>query len=559
MDMKTAFLTEEIEIKNKAHILYTYQSEEKYVNNAYSYIMTGLSNNHHVIIIENDILTKKIQEKLTGILSKDELGKVHFYNNYDYYLANDHFHIDRIVQNFNRVLVPLVKQNISVRTWAHVEWPKVENISQVLMDFEENADREINKHGIISVCAYDGNSLSASMQNKIMEWHEYFMTDDALVRSYLYRGNDATFPSLSDQDLRDKKVERQLYAKNEQLQAFMKQNLDSVMIVGQNEKVLYINHIFEETFGWSADEILGLNVYELPVATAFSKEKRERKDQNIQNIKESGSIYKVECTRQTKDGKSIKVLQTCFPFRDEDDQIFAWVVILRDQTERYQAQDLLLQSDKLSIAGELAAGIAHEIRNPVTAIKGFLQLLNADGKNVRTYYSVMASEIERIELILSELLILAKPQLTDYKSNNLIALIKDVITLLDAQANMNSVQIKTICTNDEIYVKCDVNQIKQICINFIKNGIEAMDSGGVLTVKVDQSTNEILLSFIDEGKGIHESILKKLGQPFFTTKENGTGLGLMVSKKIIEDHLGSMQIHSKLNEGTTIEVRLPIR
>ncbi|WP_176215198.1 MEDS domain-containing protein [Cytobacillus gottheilii] len=556
MDRKTAFLTEEIEIKNKAHILYTYHSEENYVNNAVSYIMTGIANDHHVILIENEYFSKKIQRKLKAVLAEEDLKKVHFTSNYDFYLANNHFHIDRIVQCFGEVLDPLMTQNISVRTWAHVEWPEEANIDQTLIDFEQCADHEINQHGIISVCAYDGKRISASLQNKIMEWHEYFMTDDALVRSYLYRGNDAIFPSLSDQVLRDKKVEKQLSAKNDQMQAFMKQNLDSVMIVGQNETVLYINHIFEETFGWSADEILGLNVYELPVAASVSKEKIDHREQTI---KESDSIYKMECTRQTKDGKHIKVLQTCFPFRDEDDQIFAWVVILRDQTERYQAQDLLLQSDKLSIAGELAAGIAHEIRNPVTAIKGFLQLLNADGKNVRTYYSVMASEIERIELILSELLVLAKPQSTDFKSNNLVVLIKDVITLLDAQANMNSVQIKTICTNEEIHVKCDVNQIKQICINFIKNGIEAMDSGGILTVKIEQTINEILLSFIDEGKGIPESILKKLGQPFFTTKENGTGLGLMVSKKIIEDHYGSLQIHSQLHEGTTIEVRLPIR
>ncbi|WP_161598830.1 MEDS domain-containing protein [Bacillus mesophilum] len=556
MDKKTAFLTEEIEIKNKAHILYTYHSEESYVNNACSYIMTGISIDHHVIIIENDSLTKKIQEKLTGTLSEEEFGKVHFFNNYDYYMANNHFHIDRVIENFDQVLAPLMHQNLSVRTWAHVEWPVEKNISQKLIDFEQIADREVNKHGTISVCAYDGNNMSASLQNKLMEWHEYFMTDDALVRSYLYRGNDAILPSLSDQKKQDKKVERQLFAKNEQLQSFMKQNLDSVMIVGQDEKVIYINHIFEETFGWSAQDILGLNVYELPVAPSVDKEMVEQKEMPI---KKSDSIYKVECTRQTKYGKDIKVLQTCFPFRDEDDQIFAWVIILRDQTERYQVQDLLLQSDKLSIAGELAAGIAHEIRNPVTAIKGFLQLLNADGKNVRTYYSVMASEIERIELILSELLVLAKPQTTDYKSNNLITLIKDVITLLDAQANMNGVQIKTKWVNEGIHVKCDVNQMKQICINFIKNGIEAMDSGGVLTVMVEQNENDILLSFIDEGKGIPETILKKLGQPFFTTKENGTGLGLMVSKKIIEDHLGSMKIYSKIGEGTTIEVRLPIR
>lgn len=554
MERKAVLLTEEIEINNKGHILYVYHNEENYVNNAVSYIITGISNEHHVIVIDNQKMLSRIQKKLMYVLPETQLKMVHFEDNYLHYNKNKHFHIEQIKQNFKHLLEPLKKQNILVRTWAHVEWIHEKEHTPNLEEFEICADQEVNKYGLISVCAYNGQDLSASLQLKMLESHEYLMTDHALVRSNLYRGNNVIFPSLSEQSKLDTKKEKQLAAKNEQLQSFMKQNLDSVMIVGQNEKVLYINDIFEQTFGWTAEEIIGLNVYELPVSPLEDKSVIDR---NVQ-IKEPDSIYKIECKRQTKYGKSLNVLQTCFPFKDEEDHIFAWAVILRDQTERYQVQELLLQSDKLSIAGELAAGIAHEIRNPVTAIKGFLQLLYADGKNVQTYYSVMASEIERIELILSELLVLAKPQLKNYKSNNIIGIIKDVITLLDAQANMKGVQMKVEYDQDDIAVKCDQNQIKQICINFIKNGIEAMDSGGILTVKVQKAGAEMVLTFKDEGKGIPKSILTKIGQPFFTTKENGTGLGLMVSKKIIEDHQGKIQIHSKLNEGTTIEVRLPL-
>ncbi|MBM6619654.1 ATP-binding protein [Bacillus suaedaesalsae] len=219
----------------------------------------------------------------------------------------------------------------------------------------------------------------------------------------------------------------------------------------------------------------------------------------------------------------------------------------------------MIKSEKLSIAGELAAGIAHEIRNPITSIKGFLQLMQSSEYEKEIYFDIMSSEINRIELILSELLMLAKPQATQTAPRDVTMILEDVVALMQPEAILKNVHIQVMAEIEQAVVDCEENQLKQVFINFIKNAIEAMPDGGVLNIIVtNSSSNELSLQFTDQGCGIPEELISKLGQPFYTTKEKGTGLGFMVSKRIIENHHGTVDIHSKLNEGTTIEVKLPI-
>jgi signal transduction histidine kinase len=140
--------------------------------------------------------------------------------------------------------------------------------------------------------------------------------------------------------------------------------------------------------------------------------------------------------------------------------------------------------------------------------------------------------------------------------------LEQVITLLEPQAHLKNVEVNAkFYADGPMFIKCDVNQMKQIFINFIKNGIESMENGGEILVKVSSKSYDhrggIWITIIDHGCGISEDQLKKLGEPFYSTKERGTGLGFMVSKKIIESHDGTLKVTSKVNEGTTIEIFLP--
>lgn len=224
-----------------------------------------------------------------------------------------------------------------------------------------------------------------------------------------------------------------------------------------------------------------------------------------------------------------------------------------------RTQQLLLASEKLAIAGQLAAGIAHEIRNPLTSLKGFLQLMQSGRSSKEEYYAIMASELNRIELILTELLVLAKPQQqAAMLPEDMIDLINQVIVLLNTQASLNNIQLITDFKVEALKVKCNENQIKQVFINLVKNAIDSMPKGGEIIIKVDKLEKHANIMFIDSGYGIPQDKLIKMGEPFYSTKEEGNGLGLMVSFKIIENHGGTIIIHSKVGEGTTFEVGLPL-
>nr|WP_281272116.1 ATP-binding protein [Paenibacillus flagellatus] len=209
----------------------------------------------------------------------------------------------------------------------------------------------------------------------------------------------------------------------------------------------------------------------------------------------------------------------------------------------------------LSAVGQLAAGIAHEIRNPLTALKGFNKLMQAGAPN-SAYLDIMDSELDRINTIVSELLFLSKPRSVEFEDKNIISIIRDVCSLLETQAIINNVEIVKQLEVEKYTVRCVEHQLKQVFINLVKNAIEAMPNGGKITISAELIDSSILIGIRDEGHGIPDKIQAKIGQPFFTTKEKGTGLGLMVSQKIIQNHDGNMTIRSKMNEGTVVKIRL---
>jgi two-component system sporulation sensor kinase A len=229
----------------------------------------------------------------------------------------------------------------------------------------------------------------------------------------------------------------------------------------------------------------------------------------------------------------------------------------RDITERKRTEEFLRKSDKLNIVGQLAAGLAHEIRNPLTSLRGFLQLMQSVCK--KEHYDIMISELDRINSIVSEFLIIAKPQATTFQKNDIKCMFQNVITLLESQAALHNIQIRLDMEENLPLIPCSEIQMKQVFVNILKNAIEAMPDGGKIYIAAHmQKKDHILIRFVDQGSGIPESMIHRLGEPFFTTKEKGTGLGLMMCYKIIEDHQGSIAIKSSTIEGTTIDVLLPV-
>jgi len=336
------------------------------------------------------------------------------------------------------------------------------------------------------------------------------------------------------------------------MESFINHSSDAIYIMDVEGRVIQANKAFEELFGFSAAEAIG-NRYRV-VPEHLIKEKEE-----LLRLVQKGEVIKpIETYRQTKDGETIPVSITISPIRDINNEITGFANICRDMRHRHRMEELMRRSEKLNTVGQLAAGVAHEIRNPLTTLRGFLQLQVQSKKLNLDHVRVMLSELERINLIVGEFLILSKPQAVKFKYRDIRDIIAEVSVFMSSEALMHNVVIKENYTNDDCSIPCEDNQLKQVFINVLKNAIEAMPNGGQVDIAIQRLANHVSVQVTDEGIGMDEETLKRIGDPFFTVKENGTGLGIMVSQKIIQSHQGLMELSSQVNVGTTVRILLPL-
>ncbi|MBB6678657.1 ATP-binding protein [Cohnella lubricantis] len=346
-------------------------------------------------------------------------------------------------------------------------------------------------------------------------------------------------------------VDRRMNMTDERYRLVVENSLDTIAIFKQ-ERWAFVNESGLRMFeAEEPGELLGKPIYAFLQAEDFNSV-RER----LHNLVFTGSSGPLEQVWYTLKGKLLhtEIVETMTTLDNEP----AIQVIMRDISERKKNEELLINSEKLYVAGQLAAGIAHEIRNPLTSLKGFLQLI-ASGRREISYYGIMNSELNRIEGIVSELLMLSKPQVYELSYYDVRSVMRDTVTLLEAQAILHNIAIETDLGRDTLWIYGVENQIKQVFINVIKNAIEAMIDGGAIRIQMGREDDSVRIRISDEGPGIKEAQLAKMGQPFYTTKEKGTGLGLMVSYKIVDNHQGRIDVYSQLGAGTTFEISLPFR
>ncbi|NOV02973.1 PAS domain S-box protein [Paenibacillus planticolens] len=351
-----------------------------------------------------------------------------------------------------------------------------------------------------------------------------------------------------------KRMETELRETKELLESFISNTTDAICVLDLHARVISVNSAYEQIFGWHHSELLNKP---LPIYPEFLEEQRK---EIYEMLKAGKQISGLETVRQRKDGQLVHVSVTKTPIKNEKGEIIGFAGISRDITERNRTEELLRKSDKLSVAGQLAAGLAHEIRNPLTSLRGFLQLLQNDVKGKQHYFDIMLSELDRINFIVSEFLVIAKPEAIHYKESDLKDILQSVTALLDTQAVLCNVVLLLEFETEIPKLVCSEMHLKQLFINLVKNAMEAIPKDGQIKLTVSlQGSNLIRVRTEDNGCGIPEDRLKQLGEPFYTTKEKGTGLGLMMCFKIVEAHQGTMTIQSRLGEGTTIDVFLPTR
>ena len=228
--------------------------------------------------------------------------------------------------------------------------------------------------------------------------------------------------------------------------------------------------------------------------------------------------------------------------------------VLTDFTERLLLEREMSRLDRLNLIGEMAAGIAHEIRNPMTTVYGFLQVARSNREGLpQEIVDLMLEELSRANSIITEFLNLAKNKVSYKKIQNLNTIIEALFPLIQAEA-LRSRKQAVLDLHDCPDISVDEKEIRQLILNIVLNGLDSMSPGGLLTIKTYVKEQAVILEIRDQGVGISSEILEKMGTPFFTTKENGTGLGLAICYSVAERHQADIDIETG-DEGTTFFIR----
>ncbi|WP_026675084.1 ATP-binding protein [Alkalihalobacterium bogoriense] len=249
------------------------------------------------------------------------------------------------------------------------------------------------------------------------------------------------------------------------------------------------------------------------------------------------------------------------PIFDLNNKLIGALGQFHDFTERHHLEQQVIVNEKFSAIGKLSAGLAHEIRNPLTPIMGFIDILKKQHHDVQTswYYDIIHDELHRIKHLVDTFVITAKSEAPSKRQINIVELIHQTVNLMESEGNLKNVQFDlTAIPNEDILLYVDPSQLKQVFINLFQNAMDVMTNGGLISLSTAMTNKEININIEDNGTGMSNEELQQLFTPFFTTKEEGIGLGLSVCYRIIKNHKGTITVQSTKGIGTTFTITLPL-
>jgi two-component system nitrogen regulation sensor histidine kinase GlnL len=338
---------------------------------------------------------------------------------------------------------------------------------------------------------------------------------------------------------------------------------DAIIVVGADERIDLVNQAAEELTGLSAHPLTGQ-----PFVQVFSSHSSLR--ELVRKTLETGrthSDFDVRLARQ--DGPQVVVSAVASLISDARGEARGVVLALRDQTRVRELEERLSRSDRLAALGTLAAGVAHEIRNPLAGLRGAAQLLEGEPHfppAFKEYTSVMIKEVDRLSTIVDTLLSFATPRAPALRPCNLHEILDSLLFTEQTPLRASNVTIQRTYDPQLPEILADPDEIRQVFLNLIRNGVQAMPRGGELTLRTryERSSKQCrglsvaVAEVLDQGDGIDPAIERHLFTPFFTTKARGTGLGLAICLRIVEDHGGAMEAVSQPGKGSLFRVLLPL-
>jgi PAS domain S-box-containing protein len=375
-----------------------------------------------------------------------------------------------------------------------------------------------------------------------------------------------------------RKMEETLRESEEKMRNVLESSPDAITLADLNGNIVDCNQATLDMFGFiSKEELIGKS------GLSFVADRdRERLMENIKKTLERGSTRNIEYTLVSKYGREFPIEVSASVVKDIAGNPRYFVAIWKDITERKQmqkkleeysqqleelvekrtsqlreAQEKLIKSERLAAIGQVASMVGHDLRNPLTGIAGATYYLKkklaSEDKTITEMLALIEKDIECSNKIISDLLEYSREMKLEFKETTLRSIMKDALSLVEVPNNIRMLDF----TQDEPKIMADVEKIKRVFVNIIKNAIDAMPKGGSLTIKSKESDGNVEIMIADTGTGISKDNLEKIWTPFFTTKAKGMGLGLSICKRIIEAHGGSILVESKLGKGTTFTITIP--
>lgn len=358
--------------------------------------------------------------------------------------------------------------------------------------------------------------------------------------------------------LSDIKKEQELENLQFQTQTILNSIEKLIIMVDRDNKIIMCNKEYEKIIGLPAKNIVGMNVND-HISTLQIHIDKEYGQEDINNIKCKN--YEIEITTINKVKK--RLLYNSSKIYNIDGELIGLIIVASDITELKEQQEKMMQQEKLALLGQMGAGIVHETRNYLTTIKGSCQLIDTltEEDKIKKYTKKMNKGIDEVNRIIGEFLSLSKPRETELEEVSMYDIVYSIKSLIITSSLIRGINIDFKLSKEERYLRCDEAQVKQVVLNICKNAVEAMTEVKNAELKIEagynEKANEMFIKITDNGHGMSKETLEKIGTPFYTTKSNGTGLGLNFCYKVIKEHGGRIEVESELEKGTKFTVVLP--
>jgi two-component system sporulation sensor kinase A len=343
------------------------------------------------------------------------------------------------------------------------------------------------------------------------------------------------------------------------LASIVRNSADAIFTLDRQERVTSWNKGAEGVFGYTEEEMLGQTL-EVLIPQELVEQRELEKISQI--ARREGFLRSYRTRRIAKDGQLLDVIFTRTAIRDQEGNLLGFSSVVKDVTQQRLIERHLAQMEKLSAIGEMAAGLAHEIKNPLAGIKGAIEIIRdglpEDQPNKMILGEVL-TEVARIDRIVMDLLSYSKPRKPDFLKTDLLAIIRQVISFVQNVADAKGICLALHEEGEIQPIMGDENELKQLFMNLILNSVEVLTNKGQVSITVKETSDSTLsVEVADNGPGIPRDQLDKIFQPFFTTKKHGTGLGLATCKRVVLDHGGEIRVESEIGKGTSFRIDFPL-